>query len=165
MPRERKFNFLPLVIERGRSSQEEPYIRLQGNGQLVFNRKCLEYLVQGIKKSFFLKLFCDKSKRAVGFQVIKQVDGGELKGSNIRFVTPQVQKQKGVETVMAKVSIAGFVNSLGDVKIPSGKLFIESYKDNDGYLSIGDVHYVVLPKKEKDEHSSNTQGKSSVEEE
>jgi hypothetical protein len=124
-----------------KQSDEKPFVTIQKPGNIIFPKSTLRHFGLIGKKGFFIRMYEDIDKRAFGFVIIDRTDGLEKK-KNIRFIKiRKVEKKYSYET--ASTSIASYLSRLGDVKIPSRRLFIEKHSD---LLFSEDILYFVIPK-------------------
>lgn len=149
--KEKQFYFVPL---KGRSTiirEGELFLTITSNGQLNFGKHTLLNLGVNLEKGCFIEMFCDVSRRAIGFKVFKDATVGDRK-NNIRQLKPRTIKNKNSNSshTSAKLSVRTFLSALKDAKLPTGRMYIEEYEDKDEYIStIGKLYYVIVPRKNK----------------
>ena len=152
----RKFNFVLYKPEQKNQeeSENQPYIRLQKPGSIVFPKKTLEYLgipiVDGTPVMF--RLFIDKSKRAIAFKINEKITNGDLK--DVRTITLKGYMVNGFKNYTLSISAGKIFNTIGDVPVPV-RCDLDEYEDTDEYLGIGKVYYFVIPKNEAKEPVQN----------
>ena len=144
--RERKFYFIPLerntIVKKKGNGFEGLYCSVAKNGMVQFTTKSIDEL--GFKDGMILKFYCDVEKRALAFKIIEKLDNGELQEfKNGSYKELKIRCNKG-----SKVLVLGFrkfILSLPNSKLPSGKLKIETYKDNE----LGtELYYFIIPENE-----------------
>ncbi len=145
MPREAEFNFVPL--NRKKKLEIEKYVNIGKNGTMIIPKHTLNALLGSETKQFFIKLYYDIEKRALGFSFPNKTYPGD---DSIRVVKPFQSKQG---SIYATVGIRPFVRSLDVAAFPAKRLKINKYKN--GYLGV-EIYYVIVPKhknqkKENDE--------------
>jgi len=139
MPKERKFNLVPLIPKQRISIGIEPYVKIFSNGVMQINKKSVFLGLGESWNSKFFKFFCDIDERMLAWKM-----ENEMSSSNgARFI--KIRKTKlGQETL--NISVKNFIKSLDDVNLPTPRLIIKKYKDTDDYLQIGEVYYVIIPR-------------------
>jgi len=156
MPRERKYNFVPITNEDLRKRKEsfekkyDPYVRIQKPGLLVFPRKTLEHLEIDTKAGTLvcLKWWVDPPTRTIAFKIMKSVSDAGLKD----IKTMKVVNYKNTGS-MGTVSINPILRSLGGEWLQPCICPISEYNDTDSLLGIGEVHTFFVPKAKKVEIS------------
>ena len=142
---QKKFSFVPIRVEKGREKEDQgfcPYVRISKAGVINFSNHTLTYLGIG-NSTASLRIFADVSRRAFAFQITKTVG---KKKDGYRILSP---RKASAGAYMALLSIRSFLRKLDNVPLPSPKLEINFYKDQDKYLGIGDVYYIEIPSSKK----------------
>jgi hypothetical protein len=142
----KKFFFTPVVIHRKPKSSPKdkyPYIKIFKSGLMDMHQNTLNWLVGKETESFFLRFYEDKLHRALGFKIFKSINKDEYKEEDgYRFV--KIKNYNGTRQI--GISIKSFLWDLKDVNLPSKKLPIRKYKDQDSYAGVGELYYIKIPK-------------------
>jgi len=138
------FNFFPL--RKKKKIPTELYVKISTPGVLILPSHTLIQLVGSDTQTFWIHLFVDQEKRAVGFFISREFKGKE---PSIRLVKPQQIK---FGNPFAAISIKTFTNSLEDLYLPTPKLVLKKYKD--GLLG-PELYYVRVPKGKKIDKNDN----------
>lgn len=127
-----KFNFVPeRQLFKPVYNHSAAFVKIYPAGTLVFNPEIIRLYEM---KDKFIKLFADKSKRAIGWQL---VEGNTV----MEDLTHQIKLNK---SGIAVVGIRKVLESVGAPKtgISYPRMEVKTYK---GPLDSGVIYYAILP--------------------
>lgn len=135
MPREKELNFTPL--KKKKKVEKDAYARVTKLGQLVLPQQTLLRIIGTDVNQFFVRLYCDEEKRALGFNFPNKLEQGD---TSFKVVKPYKSKNG---SAFATIGVKSFVNSIDKPKLPTGKLTIKIHK---GSYIVPKIYYIVIPK-------------------
>lgn len=134
---ERSFHFEPVKPKKGKpKNMFTPYITISKMGLICFGSKTLTAL--GMDKKCSIKLYQDLSKRTIAWKIVNEIGKKE---DGYRFFVPK----NYTGTNIGYLSVLTIINELKDVKLPSLRIPVKKYTDNDPMMNIGEVFYVKIP--------------------
>ena len=145
MPRERKFNFVPVSNKRSSIFEKEGlYVRLRKPGAVIIPMNTLiDIGVDITKEHFGMLIYFDKEKRSIGFKVTDIVEHPK---SGFRLVGIYKNGQEGKKGYYeARFNIKNILNEISN-PLMGQKIKLEEYIDSDVLLSVGKVWYFEVPK-------------------
>lgn len=132
------FNFIPL--KKKKNIPVEAYVKITKIGALWIPMVTVMELT-GDSKPFFLQLYYDQDKRALGFRALKIYSNPD-KNSAVRYI--KINKNKaGYSYCMT--SVKSFTKLFSNILLPTPRLKLEKYKTT--YLP-GEIYYVTIPRKQ-----------------
>ena len=152
MAKEKEYFFVPLEKKKKIETDDSIFVKINKQGVMNIGKTSLLNMGVDIEKGAWIHLYHDLPNRALGFKFTDSHNITEKKGSHIRFVKPNIDKETGV--VNTNVSVKTFINALSDVGLPTPRLFAKYYTDNDSLLSIQRELYMVVVPKNKDKSNA-----------
>ena len=137
---ENKFYFIPFRRQNS-NRDKEPYAKIFSNGLLVINERSFNALGYELDKTLY-SIFCDADKRAIGFKFGNKTD-------IVKQIEIARKASYGKNMFSFKTGVKSFLSQIGGAELPTDRLPIKSYTDNDEYTKFGKIFYVTIPKYKK----------------
>lgn len=133
MPREAKFNFVPLTSIADSLKEVKPTVTINPKGQIFFSKLFLEKY--GVNK--FVRFFIDLDKNALGWNLYDSIDSFDKLGT---------KSLRCIKVNTSKVAVLQIRDIIKHLKMPTEKvkLPVEMYNDR----MYNDIYYVVIPTKQ-----------------